>query len=171
MSSLSDSFFRHVTGGMSPAGEDPSRIRQMIAGIESRTGSVRATAADIGVSESTVRRWKNGQATPKPENFRRVVEARRHHIAQPERMQAAMGPNAPNGGIQVEGWVTVSRDRRWRTIKLGASIDPARMQHAMDAWAMGDDDEFHATINDALTDYIQGAEGATIETDTAVIRW
>lgn len=162
MADLFDSLYRALTH-RSPASERRP-LAQRLQALERQHGSVRAAAADAGVSESTWRRWRKGQSTPKPENERKVNRAQRR-AAMPEgrrrRFLSSVGRGGAGGGLTVTGWVTVSKDTRYRTLNLGAHLGPGRLDDLLDAFLTGDDDVVFVVIQDLVSEYMGYPAGVT----------
>lgn len=146
------------------------RMRTMLSGLERDHGSVRAAAADAGVSESTWRRWKRGESKPRPENVDKVKRARRRR--RPDRQRAARGSTGPGGGLSVTGWVVVSQDERKRTLALGPVLGPGRLDAIVDAFLNAEDDDMvEAMVQELVNDYIRSGNGPGGYIVDAVIRF
>lgn len=113
--------FEHIPG----ATKQPPTLRVMLGRAHTRHKTWRAIAAKLGVSESTLRRWRRGAAKPKPENLAQLREA---DMASRIRVRSRV----PAANVLLV-WTFDGRQRRVSARHLG--LTDKGIQTARQAWA------------------------------------
>lgn len=159
-----DAVYRKLTG-RSPRTEKslPAQIKQ----AEKTHKTQKAAAKAAGIPLRTWQRLKSGKTKPKPETEKKLKSAYRDTLVPKGRRDRvakstkAMRPGeAVTGGLTITGIVTVSKDSRRRTLKVGQHIPEGRMEDVMNAILAGDDAAAEQMLTDMLTEYGSGMGGA-----------
>lgn len=129
-------------------------------GANARGGvDAKAAAAELGVSERTVRRWaKDG--IPEHAKGAAVREGHREWRNSPDGREAKMNTRREsrlrNKGttIKFNGRIKISGDNRHR--KVNIPLDGEAMSDILDALLAGNDDAARDALNDAFADFFGG---------------
>lgn len=119
--------------------------------------NVVAAANDLGVSTSTIKRWMNNQATPKPENHKALLAAaRKAATTKKGRSSAAADLKASASGSKITKYgarLTVSgiqgREGYERERVVVWDLPPELAENALQAWQDGGD----VGLADFMADY------------------
>lgn len=174
--SLGDAIYKAFTGRTSKLEKGP--IADRIAHLEAKHGSLAAVARETGVSRSTLRRWRDGEAVPKADSEKKLTSALRSSLM-PEGRRKRVGRSTgypdygsatptgrgagakrgARGGFSIDALVRVSEDERDRTLNIGQHMDPDAAENLMAAFLSGDDEVFAGLLHQALTDYFGSPTG------------
>ncbi|GGT07611.1 hypothetical protein GCM10010156_76060 [Planobispora rosea] len=132
---LGDALYRGLTGGRSPASEGRT-TQERAERLIKKHGSIKAAAADTGVSPETMRRWARGEQeaknTARSNNADKLAAAERRARmtkAGTKRVRNSTGKEKGSGeGLRIRATVQVSGDRRERTIKPGEALPADAME-------------------------------------------
>lgn len=174
--SLTDAVYKAFTGRTPRLEKGP--IADRIAWLEKKHGSLAAVAREAGVSRSTLRRWRDGEAIPKAESERKLTGALRSALVPEGRRKRIgrssgrpdFGPRTPTGkgsgaerlakgGIAIDATVSISSDTRDRTLNVGQHLDEDAGANLIAAFLSGDDEVFQTLLNDAVGRYFASASG------------
>jgi transcriptional regulator with XRE-family HTH domain len=173
---LVDAVYKAFTGRTPRLEKGP--IADRINFLEKKHGSLAAVSRETGVSRSTLRRWRDGQAVPKPDSEQKLTAALRTSLI-PGRRRKRIGrstgrpdfgkaqPTGPGsgatraarGGISIKATVKVSSDERDRTLNLGQHMDENAGEALLLAFVSGDDEEFTALLHTAVGNYFGSTTG------------
>lgn len=165
-----DALYRAITGGLDRADESKS-LPERLADIVKHAGSWKAAAALVGVSDSTLRKWRRGAsggrgiAKPKAASLKAVARAQRRARLSPAR-EAYLRGKAWVQVFEFGGEVTISSDTRGRS--LGPDdIDEqsVSLDDVVDAYLAGDDEAAVEAFGEMLAEgYFQiSDDGASID--------
>lgn len=162
--SLYDAVYKAITGRTPRLERGPMAAR--VDFLEKKYGSLAGASRATGVSRSTLRRWRDGEAKPKPASERKLTQSLRKAMV-PERRQNRIrrstgrvtpapgarvkGPG--HGGISITATVRVSDDERERTLNIGQHLDQETAGRLLDAFMAGDDAQAQAIMEQGMTDY------------------
>lgn len=159
-----DAVYRKLIG-RSPRTE--KSLSAQIKQAEKTHKTQKEAAKAAGIPLRTWQRMKSGKSKPKPETEKKLQKAYRASLVPKGRRERfakstkAMRPGqAVTGGLTITGVVTVSKDSRRRTLKVGQHIPEGRMEDVMNAILSGDDAAAEQMLNDILTEYGSGMGGA-----------
>lgn len=134
-------------------------VADLVRQVEAGAGGQKAAATRLGVSPSTLRRWKSGAATPSP---RTGAGAKLRQLAKAFGRRARMGPRTEaklrgSPDWRITGNVVVSSDARQRTIYPQRDLNPGSLNEVVDAFLRGDDREVEAAMDRVIDSWIPGA--------------
>jgi transposase-like protein len=134
----------------------------LLAALVGRAGSGAAAARLLGVSPTTLYRWRRGSQRPKTgaNVLRRTI--RRMDLSPAREQQIRRGDIK----LQITGVVQKSRDSRPRTIKPGEYIPVRVHSRILTTWLSGADDRAEASLWRAIDKYY--TEGLDIDPVTSV---
>lgn len=133
---------------------EPSQMARMVQGVFVLHPTARA-ARLVGVSPATWRSWATGRSRPRPENLSRLQLAVRWARLDGGVEQKIRRGDRPH--IRIDADVTVSNDKRRRTLNLGDYIEPDRMRDVMSAYLRGDDNRAGRELMRGIhADYVAG---------------
>lgn len=165
-----DALYRAITGGLDRADESAS-LPERLADIAKHAGSWKAAAALVGVSDSTLRKWRRGAsggrgiARPKAASMKALGLAQRRARLSPQR-EAYLRGNGWFHYFDISATVSVSSDSRKRSIQ-GEDLDDGSitLDGVIDAYLAGADDEMVDAFEELLAEgYFQiSDDGASIE--------
>lgn len=107
--------------------------------VQLTAGSGRKAAKLVGIGETTWRRWKSGQTTPRPENFTKLDWAFRFVRVD------KVGPLNP-AAIVIRTTDINDRKRHRRITGSQLQLDPGGLQRVAAAYAAGDPDAASAAF-------------------------
>lgn len=145
--------------GRAPASTAPRDVLTDLYGTGPRGGlNTAAARADLGVSESTIRRWaKHG--IPDNQNGSQVRDKHVEHNASPEVREAKMNPRREarirkNGmTVKFKGKIRISKTvRDYSTRELELALSPDQAASILDALLAGNDAAAHEALEDAFGD-------------------
>lgn len=119
---------------------------QWISWLEKKHPGIDATTL-VGVSATTLRRWRKGTQRPSVANLRRLRTLTRHTLIPAGRRSRiarstykhrrnARGARA-KGGAVISATVRISRDTRKRDLDLGANLPEGRLDTVVQAYITG----------------------------------
>lgn len=139
-------------------------LGQRVDFLERKYGSLSAASRATGVSRSTLRRWRDGQARPKSDSQRKMTRAIREALV-PAGRRARVGQSthptaAPRtsrgeggGGMTITAVVRISDDERERTLRIGQHVSDDVGNRILSAFLDGDDAALNQTMNEAISEY------------------
>lgn len=148
-----EALYRLITNGRSPRTE-PTTFPAALAVLIRSAGSAAGAARALGVSATTVRRWRDSGRAPAG-RASLVVQ-----VATAVERRARLKPGRekrlrkPQPGMKVAGKVKISDYEEERDIELGQYAEENAMGAAIDAYLAG---ESLDAIGDAFADGISGA--------------
>lgn len=142
-------------------------VPELVRTVERSSGSQKTAAATLGVSPSTLRRWKAG--TSKPRALGPLQTAARAAIR-----RARLGPRKEKkirgaGPWSVTGVVVISSDSRRRTIQPGNDLPAGQLAPALDAYLRGDDLAAAAAVERAIDAFVPGMHIEDGKVDSIVV--
>lgn len=167
---LEDALYRAITGGLDRA-DERAPFAERLADIAKHAGSWKAAAALIGVTDSTVRKWRRGAsggkgiARPKGASLSRVGDAQRRARLSADR-ERHLRSKAVWQTFEFGGEVSISNDERNRNIPGSyIDVDVVSLDGVIDAYLSGDDAGAADAFEELLAEgYFQIADdGATID--------
>lgn len=163
MSAVEDAVYEAITGE-SRSGE-PSSLLGQLTDIRENAGSWKATAELIGVTDSTLRKWRRGQTggkgikSPGAKSRNAIRGAVRRARLSDRREQYLRGRLA--AGARLDATVKVSDDERPRTIDLSVDITQGALGPMVDAFLRGDDEAAADAFQQAIAEDYFGLDGDT----------
>lgn len=120
----------------------------LVALVREAGGAARA-AGILGVSPSTLYRWRTGRQSPKMQKDAMVAAWRAHRMA--VRMPELLKTVGPHGlKLAIQGVVTRSRDVRPRTLHVGRYISRRTMMRIIRSWLTAQDEKCSRQLADAI---------------------
>lgn len=132
--SLIEALYESLAGGRSrpPAGATFGHLLGLLVQL---AGSGAAAARRLGVSPTTLYRWRRG--TQQPRTGASVIDrAIRRATLDPELERDI---KAKTRTMRIHGTVTISKDTRARKLDVGRHIPKRKTQNIINAWLSGDD--------------------------------
>lgn len=138
--------------------DEGASFGDLLAALVSRAGSGAAAARLLGVSPTTLYRWRRGVQSPKTgaNVLRRVL--RRADLSPSRERQLRTGDLR----LWITGRIIVSRDERVRTLRVGDYIPKAVHSRILTTWLSGADDRAEASLFRAIDKYYK--DGLEIDT-------
>lgn len=150
----------HGVGRVDDSEPDARTLLSDLYGTNARGGvDAKAAAADLGVSERTIRRWaKDGiPSHSKGENVRQSHQEYRNSAeGRAAGMNSRREARLRNSGttLSLNGMVKISGDKRHR--KVNIPLDGQAMGDILDALLAGNDLAARDALDDALADFFGG---------------
>lgn len=151
---LGEALYRKFAGGRSPRTE-PTTFPAALASLIRSAGSAAGAARVLGVSATTVRRWRDAGRAPAGKSGGVVqlavaVERRKRLAPGREKRLRKYIPLS----MKLEGEVEISQYKEHREIDIGQYLEPNAITDAMDAYLNGEPLD---AIAQAFADNVMGA--------------
>jgi len=157
-SELLEGMYRALTGRRHTDERTP--FGELLADLVDMAGSGRAAAALLGISPTTLYRWRAGRQRPKMGRGVLARAIRRGRLSRA--LEAAV--RRKERTLRITGWITISRDRRARTINVGMHFPTRTIGNILNAWLAADDDRADRLLWSAIDRYyVQDLEIDEIE--------
>jgi hypothetical protein len=180
MATLFDAAYKALAGRTRRL--ETSAASAQVAHLERQYGSMAEASRRTGIPRTTLRRWKSGDARPKPTDRRLtravretlVPEGRRRRVKRStgnpkfdrtETRTAGRGSGAVrsgHGGLTVTASVTVSSDTRDRTMFVGQHLTADRGDALLAAFLDGDNAKMEEILNGAFAAYFGSPSSWTL---------
>lgn len=159
---MSEAVYRALSGGRSPATELRGLgVPELVRAVESASGSQRAAAARLGVSPSTLRRWKAGSHRPRGlAGLQAAAKAALRRGRMGPRREAKLRGLGP---WSITGVVVISADTRRRTVQPGRELPEGHLSPAVDAYLRADDLGAAEVVERAIDQFIPGMHLVDVE--------
>lgn len=146
MADLVDAMYVGLTGQPTDAG---LTFGDLLNRLVESTGSVKGTAGTLGVSTTTVSRWRRGVQRPKT-GANVIRGALRRYLLKPGLERDIRNKTKT---MRITGIVHVSKEARQRTINVGRYFPKQTITKIINTWLKGDDDKTSRMVWNAIDKY------------------